>query len=310
MKKTDVSIIIVNYNTISLTKQCIDSVFEKTSGVVFEVILVDNASTDGSKDLFEKDNRIRYIYSEKNLGFGRANNLGYGQAHGEYLFLLNSDTYLVNNAVYMLWKKMNEFCDSEETQNIACAGTMLLDNTGNIIHSYARFPKMWRSLLGSSVYPVLWKLHILKELPNTSNYIKTKREKDWFDVEYITGADLMVRKSIADRYGLFDPDFFMYSEETEMQYRYMKAGFRRVICQKPKIVHLEGMSNRKNSPTRTTIVMKSGLLYYKKTCSPLTYGIYSIVFKSVYSLTYLLTFPFINGSNTEKIRHLGNVITM
>ena len=88
----DVSIIIVNYNTKDLTSQCIDSIYEKTQGVRFEIILVDNASTDGSKEVFEKDTRITYIYSDENLGFGRANNLGAKVAKGKYLFLLNSDT--------------------------------------------------------------------------------------------------------------------------------------------------------------------------------------------------------------------------
>lgn len=73
----DVSVIIVNYNTRKITINCIDSIFAQTSGLEFEVILVDNASTDGSKEWFEKDDRITYIYSKKNLGFGCANNLGY-----------------------------------------------------------------------------------------------------------------------------------------------------------------------------------------------------------------------------------------
>lgn len=306
----DVSIIIVNYNTKTLTQQCIDSVFEKTSGIKFEIVLVDNASTDGSKEQFENDGRITYIYSDKNLGFGRANNLGYAHAQGEYLFLLNSDTYLVNNAIYMLWKRMREFYDKEETRNIVCTGTMLLDRDGNTIHSYARFPTKWRSLLKSSIFPILWKLHILKKLPDTSNYGYNEGVKEWFDVEYITGADLMIRKSAADRYGLFDPDFFMYSEETEMQHRYMKEGLRRIICEGPKIVHLEGMSNKNHSPKRTTMVMRSMFLYYKKTCSQFTYGVYSIVFKFVYNLTYILTFPFISGKSADKLRHLKTVITM
>ena len=88
----DVSIIIVNYNTCQMTKECIDSVFERTFGLDFEIILVDNGSTDGSKSQFEKDSRITYVYSEFNLGFGCANNLGYKFAKGDYVFLLNSDT--------------------------------------------------------------------------------------------------------------------------------------------------------------------------------------------------------------------------
>lgn len=306
----DVSIIIVNYNTLKMTQACIDSVFDKTTGVEFEVILVDNGSTDGSKELFENDSRITYIYSKENLGFGRANNMGYEKAKGNYLFLLNSDTYLVNNAIYMLWEKLECFRKNKTTQNIACVGTMLLDNNGKTIHSYARFPRMWQLLLGASAYPVLWKLHILKEFPNTSNYGYEKGSKEWFDVEYITGADLMVRKNVADKFGLFDSDFFMYSEETEMQYRYTKAGLRSVICEGPKIVHLEGMSNRNYSPQRTTMVMRSYFLFFRKTSPATYYHLFRPVYKLLYIGTILLTFPFVHGRPDEKLWHILEVLKM
>ena len=85
----DVSIIIVNYNTKKLTSDCITSIVEKTQGISYEIILVDNASIDGSKDLFEKDARITYIYSEKNGGFGYGNNLGMKIAKGRYFLLFS-----------------------------------------------------------------------------------------------------------------------------------------------------------------------------------------------------------------------------
>ena len=88
----DVSVIIVNYNTQGLTSDCIESIIAQTSAVEYEIILVDNASTDGSKEVFAQDKRIKYIYSDQNLGFGRANNLGIREAKGRYLFFLNSDT--------------------------------------------------------------------------------------------------------------------------------------------------------------------------------------------------------------------------
>ena len=98
----DVSIIIVNYNTCRMTAECIDSVFEKTHGIDFEIILVDNASTDGSREHFAGDSRITYIYNDENLGFGRANNAGIERARGRYVFLLNSDTLLIGNAIKTL----------------------------------------------------------------------------------------------------------------------------------------------------------------------------------------------------------------
>ena len=90
----DVSVIIVTYNTCEMTINCINSVIQKTENLDYEIILVDNASQDESYSTFSQDARIRYIYSEKNLGFGKANNLGAKFAKGRYLFLLNSDTLL------------------------------------------------------------------------------------------------------------------------------------------------------------------------------------------------------------------------
>ena len=85
----DVSIVIVNYNTKELTTNCIKSIFEHTSGCEFEIILVDNASQDGSKEIFESMPGIRYIYNDKNAGFGTANNIGAKVAKGKYFFLLH-----------------------------------------------------------------------------------------------------------------------------------------------------------------------------------------------------------------------------
>jgi len=110
----DVSIIIVNYNTLGLTSDCIESIVDKTSDLEYEIILVDNASTDSSKAVFSQDPRVRYIYSDRNLGFGRANNLGIREATGRYLFFLNSDTILLNNAV----KYFFDFCEKNPDRRV------------------------------------------------------------------------------------------------------------------------------------------------------------------------------------------------
>ena len=115
-----VSIIIVTYNTLGITRQCIDSIYGHTEGVDFEVIVIDNASSDGTRQVLENDSRIRYIYSSKNLGFGRANNLGMREAKGKYLFLLNSDTLLLNNAVRILYEAAESY-----TGKLGVMGTIL-----------------------------------------------------------------------------------------------------------------------------------------------------------------------------------------
>ena len=95
----DVSVIIVNYNTLHVLLPCLDSIMEHTGGISFEIIVVDNGSTDGSAETLSKDERIRFVQAGSNLGFGKANNLGLTLARGEYIFFLNSDTLLGNNAI-------------------------------------------------------------------------------------------------------------------------------------------------------------------------------------------------------------------
>lgn len=129
----DVSVIVVNYNTRQLTDDCISSIVDKTKNVSYEIILVDNHSTDGSREFFTNDSRVHYVYSNENLGFGRANNLGVEKARGKYLFLLNSDTVLLNDAISMLFSKMEELSD------VGCLGTMLLDAKHNVGLSYGHF---------------------------------------------------------------------------------------------------------------------------------------------------------------------------
>lgn len=264
----DVSIIIVNYNTRKLTQECIDSIFQYTEGVIFEVIVVDNASTDDSKAYFEKDNRIRYIYNTENLGFGRANNIGYQYATGKYLFLLNSDTRVLNNAVKIFF----ETAENEKDKAIGCYGTMLYDSNMNIAISYGRFLSLWKDLIYMFLIPFLEKIHksgfVLKEY----NY-ETKNGL----VDFISGADIFMRKQIADDLGLFDPNYFLYCEETDMQKTYASFGFLSKIISSPKIIHFNGGSqNRAINLKMNIIKLKSKVYYFKKWSNPVAFYIYLI----------------------------------
>ena len=254
----DVSVIIVNYNTKELTKNCIDSIFVQTSGVTFEVILVDNASTDGSVELFKKDGRICFVESGCNLGFGKANNLGYQYAMGKYIFLLNSDTILLNNALKLFFDKMES-----AQQNIGCMGCLLQDLSGKYVHSYAELPSV-DNVLGTLIWKSFfsfWGFDIQKmDDPETK-----KVNPSFFQVEYVTGADLFLRRTVIEKCGFFDPDFFMYYEDSELQYRFTKHNYLSYIYDIPKIVHLEGHSSKKDSTTKRLILLDGTLRYMSKT---------------------------------------------
>ena len=252
----DVSIIIVNYNTKILTQNCIDSIFAKTKGVSFEVILVDNASTDGSVDMFEQDVRIVFIKSNINQGFGRANNLGYKYAKGKYIFLLNSDTLLLNNAIKMFYDKMESIDGS-----VGCLGCLLENADHQYTHSYADFPRVSNSLY--SLVSPYFRLLGCKELISDNPQLRANHQS-FFQVEYITGADLFIRRSVIEECGLFDPDFFMYYEDPEMQHRYLRKGYKSYIIDTPKIIHLQGSSMKPNK-RKSLIYFDSQLKYLRKT---------------------------------------------
>lgn len=270
----DVSVILVNYNTLHLTKECIDSIFEKTQGISFEIILVDNDSQDGSQKYFSEDKRIIFIESDGNLGFGRANNLGVKKATGKYIFFLNTDTLLVNNAI----KYFFDYCEAHSHDMLGGVGCLLQDKEGNTIHSFAHFPTLISKLRDFLVAPIYKKLGKTYQRYDTTDDDVTK---DSFRVDYATGADLFVSRKVIDECGGFDPDFFMYFEETEMQHRWSRAGYPSTIIKTPKIIHLEGGSVKIGQPKfnhrQFLFGLRSKNLYFKKTQGLIPYILYRII---------------------------------
>lgn len=230
----DVSIIIVNYKTLKITKACINSIFEKTIGVDFEVIVVDNDSDDGSAEALAKDSRIRLICSKKNGGFGYGNNLGMKVAKGKYFFLLNSDTLLINNAV----KEFFDYAESHAPKIIY--GCWLVGDDGTYRMSFFYFP----------AFSIRQFLH---NRLHKQDYTPTYNERD---VECICGADMFLPRSAFEETGGFDENIFLYGEEGEWQYRLSRLGYGRRIISGPKIIHLEGKSSNTN-PLKIHIMRRS-----------------------------------------------------
>jgi GT2 family glycosyltransferase len=251
----DVSVIVVSYNTSALTRDTLRSVFEHTSGIDFEVIVVDNASQDGSAaDIRAEFPRVRLLALTENLGFGRANNRGMEVARGRNLFLLNPDTLLHDNAVKTLsdWLDANPGCG-------VCGGN-LIDEQGRPEHSFLRMlpgpAAQWNSLLGG--------LPSLVRYGRNREYNHTRRP---MDVGYITGADMMVRASVIAEVGGFDPDFFLYYEETELTARIRRAGYRVVSIPSVKITHLSRKSPIENE-ARSRRILQGWELYMRKVYGP------------------------------------------
>lgn len=223
----DVSIIIVNYNTVSLLVNAIDSVLEKTKDIDYEIIVVDNNSDDDSESIIAKryNNQIKFIPLLENIGFGRANNKGIEIARGRNVFLLNPDTVLQNNAV----KILSSFLDKNSLAGVA--GANLYNDDGTYQPSFSQMYPSLRVEL-SNLFHLMF-LQNKQCINKTNNPIKTQS---------VVGAAMMIKKDIIKKVGVFNPKFFMYSEEEEWCHRIRKAGYMIVNVPLAKITHLDGKS--------------------------------------------------------------------
>lgn len=249
MDNIDVSVILVNYNTQKMTSECIDSIISHTSGVKYEIILVDNGSKDGSKDFFTNDKRVKYIYSLKNGGFGYGNNRGMEVAKGRYFFLLNTDTLLKNNAV----KEFFDYAESHEARTVY--GCYLEGKDGSYNGSFHFFP----------AFTICQYFHRIWHRKNCTPSFKE------CDVECIGGTDLFLPRNVYELCGGFDENIFMYGEDGEWQYRMMLHGIRRMLIPMPKIVHLGGGSVAHIDRNNRILHLKSHFYILRKHMNRPTY---------------------------------------
>jgi len=248
----DVSIIIVNYNTKTLLKQCLVSVFNKTENIDFEIIVVDNASHDDSQQMLKNEfPKVKLIESEKNVGFGRANNLGAEQATGKYLFLLNSDTILINNAVFFLF----DFLENNPKAGICCGN--LFDENKKPNRSYFMYSSPLFRELNRFFARLPEKICYGKNA--TFNY--TKKPKIISDS---TAADLMIRAELFKKIKGFNTDFFMYGEDRYLNYIIKKQQYHVYNLPQAEIIHLEGKSSMAKV-NRHLMIRQGTSLYYQKT---------------------------------------------
>jgi len=286
----DVSIIIVNYNTKELIIKAVNSVFEKTNGLNYEVIIVDNCSMDGSIEALRKNffDKINIIESSENLGFGRANNLGLDVAKGKYIFFLNPDTILINNAIKILFDFL------EANYGAAICGGNLFDANHRPAHSFKmKLPPKKQSAFLSAIKTICVK--ILMKNRDFNHGGEPKK------VGYIIGADMLVRFDILKKTGGFDPDFFMYSEECELTDRIKKLGFEVYSIPEARIIHLEGASQKKEKALRMSVY--SDYLFFEK-----VYGIDYVKKRYKYKCRYFLFLVFFTlGFYYKRYRFLKRI---
>lgn len=276
MNNYDVSIIFVNYKTKDLTINAINSVIEKTEGINYEIFVVDNASNDGSIEAIENQfPNINIIKSEINGGFGYANNLAIKQAKGKYIFCLNTDTLLVNNAI----KIMFDFMEKEGNKNVGACGGQLFNIDSTKQYSYdEHLPSYHYFFVRHGIINT-----ILRNIKKTKLFFYNKETK----VMGIIGADIMFRKSVLEEVGLFDENIFMYGEETELNYRIIKANYDIYFIPDAQIIHY-GEQSSTSSDFLGKLKIK-GIFYMIDKHRILSINLLKFFYLYKYLIIYILT---------------------
>ena len=239
----DVSIIVTNYNTRDLLRACFASMEGRLGRLWLEVILVDNASADGSAEMTREEfPDVRVFVQERNEGFAHANNRGIRASRGRHVLILNSDTEIVDDAL----ERMRDHMDAHP--DIGALGARLLNTDGTVQLSCRSFPS-YRTVLFHR-YSLMTRLFPRNRY--SAEYLMTDTNHDeTMDVDWVSGACMMVRRETMDAVGLLDEGFFMYAEDVDWCYRMKQAGWRVCYLPQAEVRHHIGRSTR-NVPYRMT----------------------------------------------------------
>lgn len=251
----DVSVCIVNWNTKKLLSECIKSINELTSGVAYEIIVVDNASEDGSAHAIKSEfSDCILIECKKNLGFAKANNIAAKRATGRFVLYLNPDTKLVTNALLGMYSYL------KRNDDIGAVGSKLLYPSGSIQFTCARTIP---TPLNQFCY-----LAMLNRLFPKSKFFSTIEMGYWDhltsrEIDCLSGACMMVRKDIIDKLNGFDENLFMYAEDVDLCYRVKQAGWKIYYLATEEIIHYEGCSSsQKKEKNFSAIMQKEANSYF------------------------------------------------
>ncbi|WP_278790260.1 glycosyltransferase family 2 protein [Leyella stercorea] len=280
MKQIDISVIIVNYNTAAIIYNCILSIQKHKTRNIYEIIIVDNNSNDNIEEVINQiyNENIRVIKLSQNLGFGKANNEGAKTAQGRFLFFLNPDTILLNNALDLLAEYL------KNNSSVGIVGGNLYDEQMKPALSFRR------------IYPCL--LYELYEM-TAHKLERIIYRKCWcfnhtdfpMNVAYISGADLMIAQATFTQIGGFSKDFFMYCEDTDLCFKAHKKGLFIRNIPIVKIQHLEGKSTKLDngyfSERGIKLSEQGRMTYYNKNTSLSTFILANIIYLTSLRLLYL-----------------------
>ncbi len=252
---TDLSVIVVSWNTCSILRQCLKSIYKQIRDIVFEVIVIDNASTDGSVEMIRSEfPGVTLIVNDTNRGFAAANNQGIYVAQGRYILLLNSDTIVLDHAI----DKVVAFADVHS--EAAVVGCRVLNQDRTLQPTCFMFPCILNMLLSTT--------YLYKLFPKSKFFGRERMtwwdRKDTREVDVLTGCFMLVRQKAIEQVGLMDEQFFMYGEETDWCYRFKQAGWKVMFAPVAEIVHIGGASTDRMTGDMTLQLRGSVLRFIDK----------------------------------------------
>jgi len=250
------SVIIVNYNVKYFLEQALYAVKQAGKNLNPEVIIVDNASSDSSVEMLkEKFPEFKLIVNQQNTGFAKANNMAIRQATGKYILLLNPDTLIAEDT----FDKIIRFMDSHP--DAGGLGVKMIDGKGNYLPESKRaFPKPWISFFKAFGFTNLFPHSKLF----ARYYLGHLSEKQVQEVEVLAGAFMLIRRSVLEKTGLLDEQFFMYGEDIDLSYRIIKAGFKNYYYPDTQIVHYKGESTKKGSLNYVKMFYNAMVIFTEK----------------------------------------------
>ena len=252
----NLSIIIVNYNVKHFLHQCLQSIKKAKQKLSIEIFVVDNNSVDKSVEMIKEEfPEVNLIINKKNVGFAKANNQAIKQAIGKYILLLNPDTIIQENT-------LTDTVNFLENNNHAGAlGVKMIDGKGVFL------PESKRSFPSPKI--AFYKIFGLSKLfPKSKKFgryhLNYLSENEISEIDVISGAFLMTRKTIINKIGLLDESFFMYGEDIDFSYRIQKAGYKNFYFPNTSIIHYKGESTKKSSVNYIYIFYKAMAIFTKK----------------------------------------------
>ena len=228
MQQIELSVIIVNYNGLKYIKECFDSLYAKLAGISFEIIVIDNNSTDDSCNYIRANYpEVVLLDSKINHGFGKGNNEAVKHAKGEILLLINNDTILLDSLLPV-------FNFVKQNKDVGEVGIKMLDGNRQYLPSVGKFPE-FKSMLE------LKRMNAMGEEFRTGNFSKDKYEVDW-----IGGSLVFIPKAVYDSVGGFDKRYFMYVEDVDLSKEIADKGYKRIFMPGYSYIHFVGFNKSRN----------------------------------------------------------------